>query len=62
MAPAFDASGAPIAVGDAVEFEQSPGLRRCGKVAEIGPRSIAIDTEGGDTYRRAAADCRRSPV
>lgn len=55
----YDSYGQQIGVGDTVEFEQTPGLRRCGKVAEIGPRSIAIDTTEGNTYRREATHCRR---
>ena len=48
-----------IAVGARVEFEIRPGLRGCGVVGEIGARSVAIDTDDGARYRRAASDCKR---
>lgn len=57
--PALDRHGKAFGVGDEVEFEKAPGIKSCGRVGEIGPRSIGIDCEGGERYRRAAGDVSR---
>jgi hypothetical protein len=58
-AMAADARGIPIKVGDRVRFACTPTTQLgaapfwVGRVAEIGGRSVAIDTDDGNTYRRA---------
>lgn len=55
------ADAAGVGVGARVSFEITPGVRTIGTVAEIGPRSLAIDAADGTRYRRAIADVRPEP-
>jgi hypothetical protein len=59
-AHAPEAAARGIAVGDVVEFEIQPGLQGRGRVGEIGAKSLAIDADDGNRYRRAAKDVRGS--